>query len=341
MPEPHRPAEEICAAFGLGTPTGKMAPVAGGLTHRMYRLTTERGAFAIKDFALDPEGAWTVERVERSFAVEQAAFEAGVRMPRPVVNPATGGCLAEVATDDGAAATVRVHEWAEGEGLQRVVFGPAMSGRCGEIVARVHGMQMMADVTQAAALKTYGSEHWEQTAERVERSEVEWKWEFRAILHTIAEMEAYVDSGRADTTPLLMSHRDADQKNFMKTPSGELLLVDWDAAGPVHPRHEVASLALTWAGVHLGEPDWKSVRGWIEGYRRAGGELDAIQPTDLGEFAAVMLGWFEFNVRRALGAPAEGEADRKLAADIVRRQFRNLPRFARSLDRWTALLAAE
>ncbi len=331
----------VCEGFGLGAPSGEIARVTGGLTHRMWRLATDRGVFAVKEINIDPAGTWQAPLIERAFTVECAALEAGVRMPRPVAHPATGMCLAELPDGDGTTATVRVHEWAEGEGLQRVVFGPEMSGRCGEIVARIHGMRMMAGVSQTEALKVYGAEHWAQTAERVERSDVEWTWEFRAILHTIAELEAYVDSGRGDTTPLMMSHRDADQKNFMKTPARELLLVDWDAAGPVHPRHEVASLALTWAGVHLGEPDWKSVRGWIEGYRRAGGAIDAIQQTDLGEFAAVMVGWFEFNVRRALGTRGEGEADRKLASDIVRRQFRNLPRFVRSIERWAGLLAAE
>ena len=138
-----------------------------------------------------------------------------------------------------------------------------------------------------------------------------------------------------------MSHRDADQKNWMKTPTGDLLLVDWDAAGPVHPRHDVANTALAWAGVHLGEPDWKALRAWIRGYREEGGQLDGFQPGDLAELVMVAIWWFEYNVRRALGERSRDDADRTMGEDIARRDFKNLPRILRSVERWDRILSEE
>ncbi|MBI5290014.1 MAG: phosphotransferase [Chloroflexi bacterium] len=334
-------ATSICEAFGLGTPHGEMAPVAGGLTHRMWRLETDRRPFAVKEINIDPTETWQAAWIERAFTLEHAAFEAGVPMPRPVPAVATGLCLAEVPRRDGSTATVRVHEWAEGEGLHHTVYPADVASRVAGMIARIHMLGMPAPETLAEALTISGDEHWRVLAERVERSDIEWRWEFRGILHTVRELEAYVEASRSDTTPLIMSHRDADQKNWMKTPAGELLLVDWDAAGRVHPRHEVAGLALRWAGVGLAEPDWKIVRAWIRAYRAAGAELDRIQPGDLGEFVSVAIWWFEYNVRRALGERARDEADRRLGIDMTRREFKSLPRVLGSIERWARVLEEE
>jgi thiamine kinase-like enzyme len=331
-------APDICTAFDLGEALAEPVRVAGGWTHRLWRLTTDRGVFAVKEIGIDPGGTWQAPWIERAFGVERAAYEAGVPMPRPVPVAASGTCLAETVSSDGETIVARAHEWVEGDGLHHTVYPADVSETVARVIARIHALNLPASETLAEALLVGGEEHWLSLAERVERSDIEWRWEFRGLLPTISELEAYVVFARTDTTPLIMSHRDADQKNWMRTPAGELLLVDWDAAGRVHPRHEVAALALRWGGVGLGEPDWRIVRAWINAYRDAGGELDRIRPGDLGEFISVAIWWFEFNVRRALGGQGRGGDDRKRGEDFARREFKSLPRTLRSIERWERVL---
>ncbi len=337
----HQFAAGVCDAFALGRARGELTPVAGGLTHRMWRLETDRGVFAVKEINIDPTGTWQRPWIEGAFAVERAAFDAGVAMPQPVVAAATGACLADVARNDGSAAPVRVHAWVDGTGLHHTVYPADVAASVAATIARIHRLQLPAAETLTEALRTGGEEHWLALAERVERSDIEWRWEFQGILHIVRDLEAYVEGTREDTTPLIMGHRDADQKNWMRTVSGELLLVDWDAAGRIHPRHEAAGLALRWSGSGLGEPDWRVVRAWIQAYREAGGELDRIQPGDLGEYVSVAIWWFEYNLRRALGERARDEADRRLGAEMARREFKSLPRLMGSLERWERLLGEE
>jgi aminoglycoside phosphotransferase (APT) family kinase protein len=142
----------------------------------------------------------------------------------------------------------------------------------------------------------------------------------------------------ADSTPLLLSHRDSDMKNVLRTRDDELLLVDWDQAGPVSPRHDLANHALVWAGVHLGDPDPAGARAVVDAYRRAAGTSERFRPTDLAELVALRLGWFDFNVRRALGERARDDADRQAGVRVIRQNVAQLPRFARSLDDWLAVL---
>ena len=329
----------MCAAFGLGDPAGAMTPVAGGLTHRLWRLETSRGTFAVKvlDRTWGPPDleAW----YERAFTLERAAFAAGIAMPRPVPAAATGGCLAQVNRADGQKATVRAHAWVEGESLRNDAVYPADDvARVGGIVARIHALGMAAGVTAREALRIEGEAYWRTLALRAEAQRAPWTDDLRAYLPVIAEAEAYIAAAHADRLPLLLGHRDADKKNFVRAPDGALLLVDWDAAGPVHPRHDLANTALTWAGAHLGEPDPALLRAFFDGYRAAGGAPHVFAASDLAEMLATNLRWVDFIARRALAVPdARGRAPAHAAvAGALRRG--KLRRFLASAGRWARLV---
>lgn len=325
--------------FGLGDVHGAPAPVAGGLTNLMWRFSTTRGEFAVKQMNRDVDRADYVEWFDRAFTLEQAAFAAGVPMPRPVPVAATGRCLGELPNADGRLITVRAHEWVEGAKLDNSTsYSGDVAARVGSILARIHALGMSSEQTASEALRVFGVEHWRTLAERVDSTSVDWAPEFRGLLPVISDLEAYVAAAHSDPTALLISHRDSDAKNFMRARGGELLLVDWDAAGPVNPRHDLANEALVWAGVHRGDPDPTIARAFIDAYRRDGGVNEVFRPTDLAELVAVRLGWFEFNLHRALGERVRGESDRGFGVSGVRRNVTQLPRFARSLDAWLGVL---
>ena len=332
-------ARDVCELFDLGELRVTPDAVDGGLTNRMWRFSTGRGVFAVKQMNRDYGRADYIDWFDRAFTLEQAACAAGVPMARPVPVAATGRCLGELLSVDGRPITVRVHEWVDGEKLESgVVYPPDVVSRAGATLAQIHGLGMPSDVPASEALRVFGDDQWRRLAERLEREQVECSVEFRGLLPVIAELEAHVVAALADATQLLLSHRDSDQKNFMRTPSGELLLVDWDAAGPVHPRHDLANHALVWAGVHAQEPDRRAARAYLDGYRRGGGSSEPFRPTDLAELVALRLGWLEFNVHRALGEQVRGAADRGVGVAVIRRNVEQVPRFVHSLDAWLAVL---
>ena len=78
----------------------------------------------------------------------------------------------------------------------------------------------------------------------------------------------------------------------------------------------LANEALVWAGVHLGDPDPTIARAFADAYRSASGEGEEFHATDLAELVALRLGWFEFNVHRALGERIRGDSDRSSARTL-------------------------
>ncbi len=65
----------------LGVPLRPMTRVYGKSSHRMFRLDTDQGSFAVKQLRTDLE--W-VRRDGDVFRLERAAFAAGIPMPEPV-----------------------------------------------------------------------------------------------------------------------------------------------------------------------------------------------------------------------------------------------------------------
>ncbi len=331
----------VCDVFDVGDPLGPPTEVRGGLVNRMWRLATARGIFAVKEMNRDFGRADYLASFDRAFALEQASFATGVPMSRPIAVTNTGGCLAELPSTDGLPITVRVHAWVDGVKLENSVrHPPEVAARVGSILARIHALKMKSDVTAAEALRVFGEEEWRALVERAESGGFAWAGDLRDLLPVLADLEAYVVAARDDSTELLLSHRDSDPKNFMRTPDGELLLVEWDSAGPVNPRHDLANQALVWAGVHLGDPDAAVARAFVEAYRCNGGVDETFRPTDLAELFGERLGWFRFNVRRALGELLRDETDRAMGENAIRRNVKQLPRFVGSRDAWLAVLRA-
>ena len=60
----------ICDLFDLGTPFSAAVPIRGGLSHRMWRLDTDRGAFAVKQMNRDPEQPDYFAWYDRAFSLE-------------------------------------------------------------------------------------------------------------------------------------------------------------------------------------------------------------------------------------------------------------------------------
>ncbi|MBF6599424.1 MAG: phosphotransferase [Dehalococcoidia bacterium] len=184
----------ICRLFDLGEPAGAASPVEGGLTHRMWRIATTRAAFAVKELNRDFENADYVGSCERAFVFEQAAYRAGLPMPRPVPVAASGRCLAELPSTGPRPMTVRAHAWVEGEPLDNSrVYPPGDAAQVAVILARIHALGMTADGARAG-LRAFGEADWRAHLARADERGEEWAPLLRSLLPVLRELEAYVAS---------------------------------------------------------------------------------------------------------------------------------------------------
>ena len=317
----------VAGVFDLGMPVGPLRPVTGGWSNRMWRLDTNRGSFAVKEFNRFWDSPVWLPWLEQAWEVERTAWSIGIRLPVPVPNPATGGCLAEVPVPGAAhPATVRVHHWVDAVPLGPGPVPPPVAAWVGSTLARIHGLGIQP--RDRSVLPTANSDEVAGWPELVGKAHAQGS-PFAAALHgltpTLQGIAALTQAAVAEGGAEVMSHTDVDQKNLLLRAGGPLLC-DWDVCSAIVPRRELAEVALSMAGWTVGPPDPMVLRTVVEAYRGAGGHYTRPAAVDLGVSLGVSVDWLAFNVRRSLGERAQDHGDVELAGRLVPELVAALPR---------------
>jgi hypothetical protein len=271
--------DEVTAVFGLGRPAADPEPVRGGLSNELWRMVTERGAYAVKRMVTNARHPDFTGNVEAAYAIERRAWAAGVAMPEPLPDPATGRALARVGES-----LVRVHRWVDG------TAGAGSPADAGALLAAIHGAgRARTDRPPEPA--------WDGAR---------WGPRVAALSRRVA---------RAPERVLVVdSHRDLDPKNTLRRADGVLLAVDWDAAGPVCAVREGVAVALDFSGGRTG--DFATV---LRAYRKSGGVVVPREAWVFGGWVAAQGGWLDqLAARDAAEVEPALDRLRGLAADLDR-----------------------
>ncbi len=299
---------QIRKTLDLGAPLSMPCPVPGGLLHRLWRLRTTRGQFAVKQ--LDPEimrrpGIAAVYRQSECIASAMAAHALPAVAAR--CRPHTSDPLLET----GAAAFL-VYAWIDGETLSPAPVAPDRAYQIGALLGRIHALRLTGHSPPEPDWPHVASHEWAELARRAAAAQLPWATEIAAA---IPDLSRWSDLYRALAPTLrrslVISHRDLDQKNVLWIDHDTPRLVDWEAAGLINPTLELAGTALAWSGQSVGAPSQATFAALIAGYHDAGGEQVVSGRDALLGGLGPRLDWLRFNMRRSLimdAARAEEQA---------------------------------
>ena len=293
------PFEQLCSRCGLGKMTANPIPLTGGFLHKMFRIETEKGIFAAK--ALD-RGIMSRPAAPGNFRFSEEVARAALQAGLPVLSaiPADGDILISTGEQYWM-----LFDWQEGSALRPDEVTVMHARRIGSILGRLHTLLPAAD--ESPDVPSYD---WE----RFTGQKMPWSKKFEQMLPQILQWTA---EGCEALLPLsrdrVLSHRDMDPKNVLWH-KGEPCIIDWEAAGPVHPIQEMCETALCWSCNGQNE---ENLAAFIEGY------LQFVKPDPLlagHAAAAVILGrldWLYYNLGRSLGAEGADEASRAVGVGQV------------------------
>lgn len=279
----------LAQTFNLGQ-FYSIVPAGRGQTNRLgvLRLETSIGSFAIKRFEQAPKPT--------SLLIEEAAYRTSFPMPKPIW--AIDGKLYATCLNERGTVWVRVYAWVEGTPYDWGYVSPEVSTQMGGLLAAIHALPVPTSQLQDEPWMPLGWSGWEQLTDQATAKGRDWSHSLRNKISILVEWEEYVLASTVSDEPLVPSQRDLHPPNVIRCIDGSHVVVDWDAAGPVNAREDVAKFALVWAAVPGKPSQQDAVHAFIRGYREAGGYFQSRGILDLTHQSRTRLWWLAYNVRR-------------------------------------------
>lgn len=300
----------LIESLKLGAVISEPVQVTGGLLHKMYRVNTNKGAYAVK--VLNAEIMKRPVAFQNTENSEKIATEFQPMIPVVAALEIGGKQIHEL---DGN--HYMIFDWVEGAS----VFPPMItSENCyaiGDVLGKIHQEKLAVDgvVPEEDGATMF---NWDKYGQQLPKYIAEdWANRFQEALPDIkAWNQAAYEAGEILAKTMVISHRDLDPKNVMWN-GGSPLIIDWEAAGYVNPYQELLEVINYWADDGKGGFLKEHFNALLNAYTQYV-KLENVDwnPVFAGSYMG-MLGWLEYNIKRALGVEAATADEVQLGKEQV------------------------
>lgn len=296
-------------------------PLTGGLMHKMYRLSTDRGDLALKvlngEIMKRPAAPGNFAQAERLEAILEER-----RLPIVPAMTLNGRKMQEM---DGA--FFYLYDYYPGKQLRHEEITEYHCAEIGKALAAIHAVDWKTGAGEARFLDI----DWEGYLEKSRTAHPE----LHALLSERLQLilQSQEDGNRAGKLLPRVSaicHNDMDCKNVLWN-GRDFRIIDLECLSYQQPMMEVYETALCWAGYEEGRMDFGLFQAFLRGYAENGGAL----PTDWETLYACNNGrleWLEYSVKRALGLEG-GEEEKALGLDQARQTLGQIALYAEQKER--------
>lgn len=305
--------EMLCTKYSLSQLMHEPEQITGGLLHRMYRLQTDQAVYAVK--ALNPQimkRETAMNNYIRSEKVVNKAYQHGINAVPAIVSD--GRFMHEV---EGQ--YFLLFPWVHGKALPAGAVDMECCVRIGEVLAKLHQIdftELKNDQSKESLITSVAN--WEALALQGKEEGMEWSGLLLDHLDKLEEWESRVQAAaKRLSNHTIISHRDLDPKNVLWDEQNVPIIIDWEAAGPIHPTLELLDVALYWSTLQSGGVSEAAFCAIIHTYVSQGGEIQADWLDVLHYGFLGKLEWLAYNIRRSLGLESTDDAERELGSREV------------------------
>lgn len=298
--------DKIVKQIDIGDLTAKPQRVSGGYVHKMYKLETTTGRYAVKllnpsimkrpDAKGNYEKAETLERILESNNIPIVpALEINGRKLQCVDNQ-----------------YFYIFNWVDGKAIE---WNEITSEHCkvaGKLLAGIHKIKQIDAPNELDKICV----DWDKYIELADEScpEIaEVLKNNRDILYSAENAYNQALDSAPDIT--CICDGDMDSKNVLWQ-DGKPLIIDLECLDYGNPYLEMFNLALSWSGGVLCDIDCEKLAAFITAYKQEYG-VDNIDWKALSGVGFSWLDWLEYNVKRALMLECENEEERQLGIGQV------------------------
>ena len=282
--------------------------ITGGLLHKMYRVVTVQGAYAVK--ILNEEIMSRPEALQNTINSEKIAAALQGQLPVVAAMEIDGKQIHKL---DGK--YYMVFPWMEGKSVFPPEIGVEHCEAMGHVLGKIHSAVISVEgvepETEETELYTWDSFVQSGTGEEL------WFRRLKEALPDIKEWnQAACDVREVLAEKVVISHRDLDPKNVMWNDT-QPLIIDWEAAGYVNPYQELLEVLNYWADDGKGSLVKEYFEALVSTYKEYMVLADVSWDAVFAGSYAGMLGWLEYNVKRGLGMVTTDAEEMRLGQEQV------------------------
>lgn len=260
---------QLCDRLAIGVPNLTVTPVQGGFHHRMWRLHTDQGVYAVKQLSAETDLAdpRVIEHYNLSETVADHFRSLGIHAISAL--PWQGQYLQQIEYS-----AYLVYPWSEASALTLDQRSQQHALEVAGILATMHRANIDVPGLERPDSVITPEENITAIVGRAADLHVRYAPELKQALPTFLEIArdhhsalALLDQHR------VISHGDLDQKNVLWDEAGNPLVIDWESAVPLNPTYELVQTALEWSGVthHF---DQSLFEAFLQAYQQAGGVIE-------------------------------------------------------------------
>ena len=299
--------EKLMQSCSLGAVISPIESVSGGFMHRMYKVTTDCGTYAVKHLnreIMAREGVH--ENFERAEKIEVMLEKEGIS-----IVPALTFRGSKMQKVEGN--YFYIFNWQQGHITDWNNISDIECHTAGNILGRIHAIDSKNVPHKEPELSEIDWQGYVIKAEE-EKSEIASLLTENKQLLIYAEEE--MNKARATLPDMLcVSNEDMDPKNIMWD-NGRPWVIDLECLDYGNPISHALQLALQWSGITTCNMDVEKMVAFFDGYLEAYDNCFRAY-SDVFGLAYTWVEWLEYNIKRALGACID-ETERMMGISEVK-----------------------
>lgn len=287
--------ERLILENNLGNKINNIDKVTGGLSHRMYKVETDEGIYAVKELNA---GVMKREKAYSNFVFSEKVTDIVKENGISAIGALKFNNDIMLKIDDSY---FMVFEWLEGQILKANEITEKHCEIIGKMLAEIHNIDFSK--IEDNERKNIETEYfdWNKYIPFAEEQNKPYTNELKDNIELLYQLNKNsVEALEYVKNNLVISHTDLDRKNVMWQ-NEKAFIIDWEASGYINPTIELIQVAWYWSGGDIENIDYNKFEKVIESYKQNyKGNIDKNVDILINADIYGGLAWIEYNLKRSL-----------------------------------------
>ena len=287
--------EKLIQENDLGNTIINIDKVIGGLSHRMYKVETNKGIYAVKELNA---GVMKREKAYSNFVFSEKVTDIVKENGISAIGAIKFNNDIMVKIDDSY---FMVFEWLEGKILEPEEITNKHCEIIGKMLAEIHNIDFSRIEDEERKKVETNSFDWNRYIPLAEEQDKPYIQELKTNIELLYELNKNsVKALEYAKNNLVISHTDLDRKNVIWQ-DDKAFIIDWEASGYINPTIELIQVAWYWSGGDKEDIDYNKFKRIINSYkqsykRKIDKNIDILINAD--NYGG--LAWLDYNLKRSL-----------------------------------------